>query len=483
MKGGESISPLFAESAGLGITVARQIGEMGFFSRPLYQESTNNVQKIVVNEFENFVNSNAALPTEDLGERVFGLVESAKQSAQNIYGRQLDAIRSLRSSTKFMDVSDVRKVLEEFQDSYKSKKIVPFESTSYVTSMDEDAAKVVNAALDKVTGQFRQRTAKFDLKGLIAVEKDINNEISKMFTGSGYGNATAKGQLSTLHNLMRQGVLSTLRKNDPALAKIYQKMQSEYSNSVGAIVPKAVELMIKNSANRESYSAIGQALVKEYNSEKINNIMKMVDKSVAQIKKDKPKLDVKSEAGKIKEAIRATFIKEEGLIGEAAQEKIYGTTVVEKLLRQENRAKAVLGDRWPAFKKIANTASVTKKEKQQALFSLAARAAELAAITSIPGGAMVLTGSVGGVAAASTIGAAILVLASPVMLYKMTSKPSLVNKYLALDNKLNKLVEQGDPAVFKEAVLSGVAKLMSELSEEDQFEIRQSVSDANYEYN
>jgi len=209
----------------------------------------------------------------------------------------------------------------------------------------------------------------------------------------------------------------------------------------------------------------------------------MVDKSVAQIKKDKPKLDVKSEAGKIKEAIRATFIKEEGLIGEAAQEKIYGTTVVEKLLRQENRAKAVLGDRWPAFKKIANTASVTKKEKQQALFSLAARAAELAAITSIPGGAMVLTGSVGGVAAASTIGAAILVLASPVMLYKMTSKPSLVNKYLALDNKLNKLVEQGNPAVFKEAVLSGVAKLMSELSEEDQFEIRQSVSDANYEYN
>ena len=69
------------------------------------------------------------------------------------------------------------------------------------------------------------------------------------------------------------------------------------------------------------------------------------------------------------------------------------------------------------------------------------------------------------------------------MLYKMTSKPSLVNKYLALDNKLDKLVEKADPKIFKEAVLSGVAKLMDELSEEDQFEIRQSVSDPNYSYN
>ena len=483
MKGGESISPLVAESAGLGITVARQIGEMGFFSRPLYQESVDNVQKIVVNEFDNFVNANAALPVEDVGERVFGLVESAKNSAQNIYGRQLDALQSLRSSTKFMDVSDVRKAIEEFQESYKSKKIVPFEPTTYVTSMDDDAAKIVNAAMDKVTGQLRQRTAKFDLKGLIAVEKDINTEISKMFTGSGYGNATAKSQLSALHDLVRKGVLSTLRKNDPSLAKIYQKMQSEYSMSVGSIVPKALESMIKNSANKESYSAIGQALVNEYNSEKINNIMKMIDKSVAQIKKEKPKLDVKSEAGKIKQTIRATFLKEEGLIEEAAQEKLYKTTVVEKLLRQENRVKAVLGDTWPAFKKIANTASITKKEKQQALFSLAARAAELAAITSVPTAAINAFGATTAAAAASTVGAAILVLASPVMLYKMTSKPSLVNKYLALDNKLDKLVEQADPAVFKEAVLSGLAKLMSELSEEDQFEIRQSVSDANYEYN
>jgi hypothetical protein len=210
--------------------------------------------------------------------------------------------------------------------------------------------------------------------------------------------------------------------------------------------------------------------------------MKMIDKSVLQIKKDKPKLDVKSEIGKIKQAIRATFLKEEGIIGEAAQEKIYGTTVIQKLLRQEDRAKAVLGESWPAFKRIANTASVTKREKQQALFSLAARSAELGAITSIPAASFVFTGGVTGAAAASTIGAAILVLASPVMLYKMTSKPSLVNKYLALDNKLDKLVEKADPKMFAETILSGTAKLMEELSEEDQYEIRQSVSDPNYKF-
>ena len=382
-----------------------------------------------------------------------------------------------------MEVSDVRKAIEKFQDSYKSKKVVPFEKTTYVTGMEQDASNIVNAALDKVTGSMRQRTAKFNLKGLIAVEKDINNAINAMIPGSGTGNAEAKRQLSSLHDLVRQGVLSTLRKNDPSLAKIYSKMQNEYSNAVTSITPKALQSMITNSANKESYSAIGQALVAEYNPEKINNIMKMINKSVAQIKKDKPKLDVKSEAGKIKQAIRATFLKEEGLIGEAAQEKIYGTTVIQKLLRQENRVKAVLGETWPEFKRIANTASVTKKEKQQALFSLAARSAELVAITSIPGTSLLFTGGVTGAAAASTIGAAILVLASPVFLYKMTSRPALVNKYLALDNKLDKLVQKSDPKLFAETILSGTAKLMEELSEEDQFEIRQSVSDANYEYN
>lgn len=483
MKGGQTISPLVADSAGLGITVARQVGEMGFFSRPLYEESTDAVQKIVVDAFEQSVNSNAALPVADLGQKVFGLVESAKGSAINIYGRQLDAMQSLPSTKKFMDVSDVRKAIEDFQETFKSKKIVPFEKTTYVTAMEKDASDVVNAALDKVTGSMRQRTARFDLKGLIAVEKDINNAIKGMIPGSGKGNPEAKRQLSQLHDLVRKGVLSTLRKNDPSLAKIYSKMQKEYTNSIASITPKALESMITNSANKESYSAIGQSLVAEHNPEKINNIMKMINKSVAQIKKDKPKLDVKSEAGKIKQTIRSTFLKEESIIGEAAQEKIYGTTVIEKLLRQENRVKAVLGESWPEFKRIANTASVTKKEKQQALFSLAARSAELGAITSIPAASLVLTGGVTGAAAASTIGAAILVLASPVFLYKMTSKPALVNKYLALDNKLDALVKKADPKLFSEAILSGTAKLMDELSEEDQFEIRQSVSDANYEYN
>lgn len=481
-RGGESISPLVAESAGLGVTVARQVGEMGFFSRPLHEEALDSVQKIVTDSFEQSVNSNAALSVADLGERVFSLVESAKGSARNIYGRQLEAMESLPSTKRFMDVSDVRRAIESFQDSYKSKKIVPFERTTYVTGMEKDASDITNAALDKVTGIMRQRTAKFDLKGLIAVEKDINNAINAMIPGSGKGNPEAKRQLSNLHDLVRNGVLSTLRKNDPALAKIYSKMQNEYSNAVTSITPKALQSMITNSANKEAYSAIGQALVTEYNPEKINNIMKMIDKSVLQIKKDKPKLDVKSEIGKIKQAIRATFLKEEGIIGEAAQEKIYGTTVIQKLLRQENRAKAVLGESWPEFKRIANTASVTKREKQQALFSLAARSAELGAITSIPAASFVFTGGVTGAAAASTIGAAILVLASPVMLYKMTSKPSLVNKYLALDNKLDKLVEKADAKMFAETILSGTAKLMEELSEEDRYEIRQSVSDANYKF-
>ena len=64
----------------------------------------------------------------------------------------------------------------------------------------------------------------------------------------------------------------------------------------------------------------------------------------------------------------------------------------------------------------------------------------------------------------------------------MTSKPSLVNKYLALDNKLDKLVEKADAKMFAETILSGTAKLMEELSEEDRYEIRQSVSDANYKF-
>ena len=255
-------------------------------------------------------------------------------------------------------------------------------------------------------------------------------------------------------------------------------MQKEYKNGLDFLDERGIETLIKNGVNKEAYQAIGRDLLGK-NPEKAKKLMRLAERSIAMKAKTRPKMDVPSEVNKLRESIRASYLKESNMV----ETKATGRTDPIRnifsedsgamtLLRNAESSKAVFGERWPEFKKLLNHVVSMSKTRNRETFSLALRSAEVGAGVALAALASPGTGLLG----AATI------LTAPILLYKLTSRPSLVNKYIALDNQLEKAARTMSPEQIPEILISNVSKLLSELPEEDVLDIRQAVSDPNYNF-
>jgi len=151
------------------------------------------------------------------------------------------------------------------------------------------------------------------------------------------------------------------------------------------------------------------------------------------------------------------------------------------LLKNSESSKIIFGERWPEFKKLLNHVVAMSQTRKRETFSLALRSAEVGAGLAIPAAFGAAGAGLLGTAGAGLLGAA-TILTAPILLYKLSSKPSLVNKYIALDNQLQKASRTTSSRQMPEIIVSNASKLLKELSEEDLLDIRQAVSDPNYNF-
>ena len=486
-----SLSPLATESASMLTQVGREFGEMGLLSKPLYDKDIAKSQDVILDLYSNFSNANLAKNPQEIGKIVVGLKSSADKAVHSVYGSQLKRLQELPSSRKFVSAKPVVDALESFKSKYEKVGTMPFEGKVTISSLDDAADSFVESLITDLSGSVNNRYAKFSIEGLLAVDKKINNEISKMLPGGAYGNGVARGQLRELHNAVRDSVINVMRKTDPSATKIYQKMQSEYSKAMDLLELNTVENLIKNGVNKDAYQAIGRGLISQNDPEKISELMNVARKSLILKKKANPKLNVQSAFNEFQETVRASFLKEAQYtrLSPVGKNKAISNIFSEaggatQMLEQSDRMKAIMGNRWPEFKKLLNHVVAMSKKRNQEVFSLAQRSAEIQAGTTLLGagsaiGAFAAGSSAIGLASLAAAGA---ILTAPLFLYKMTSRPALVNKYIALDNMLLKKAEKGDSKKVTEFAISNVSKLLAELNDEDALDIRQSVSDPNYQF-
>lgn len=489
-KGAPSLSPLATESASMLTQIGRELGEMGIISGNYYAKDVEAAQHIVLKAFTEFSNQGMAKNAEELGKEVIGLKSAADKALHSVYGSQLESLKNLRSTMEWVSVEPIAKALREFSKKYETVGHLPFERSVTRTSLDKDAVSFVDDLASDlgesvtVPGRF----PRFRLQGVIDLEKKINQEISKMTPGSPYGNGVARRQLKDLHDSLRKTTIRMMRDVDPAVAKIYQKMQREYSEGLDFLDVAAAESLIKNGMNKDAYQAIGRGLLEIGDTEKARNLLKIAERSIITKAKQKKNMDVGSELNKFREKVRASYLKERSLVENAsvgatkATKNIFTeSTGAVRLLENSDTMKVIFGERWPKFKKLLNHVVTMSKKRDRQTFSLALRSAEIAAGVGAAGGLGLLgAGAVG--AGAAALGSAALILTSPLLLYKLASRPALVNKYIALDNQLLKMSEKASPKQLEEIVISNVGKLMEDLSEEDILDIRQSVSDPNYSF-
>ena len=476
--GGPSLSPIATESASMVTQIGRELGEMGIFSSKYYDEDIAKQKDIVLDAFTSFSNQGLARTQEELGKEIITLKSAADKAMHTVYGSQLDTLKNLKSARSWVTVEPIVNNLREFSKKYESTLVVPFEGQVVTSSLDEGAISLINNLTSELSGSVAGRFAKSRLSDVINLEKRINQEISKMVPGSAYGNGVARRQLQELHNEIRKTTIGMMRKVDPSMAKIYQRMQTEYKNGLDFLDEKGIETLIKNGVNKEAYQAIGRDLLGK-NPEKAKKLMTLAERSIAVKAKTRPNMDVRSEVNKLRESIRASYLKEMNMVetkttgrSDPIRNIFSEDSGAMTLLRNADSSKAVFGERWPEFKKLLNHVVSMSKTRNRETFSLALRSAEVGAGVALAAFASPGAGLLGAVA----------ILTAPILLYKLTSRPSLVNKYIALDNQLEKVARTMSPEQIPEILISNVSKLLSELPEEDVLDIRQAVSDPNYNF-
>ena len=477
--GGPSISPIATESASMVTQIFRELGEMGIFSSKYYDQDIAKQKDIVLDAFTNFSNQGVAKSQQEIGKELMALKSSADKAMHSIYGQNLKTLENFKSTQKYVSVKPIVETLKNFTQKYEKTGVIPFEGGVGISVLDESAESLINSLVSNLSGSVSNRFANFRLKDIFTLEKRINDEISKMVPGQAYGNGVARGQLKNLHDDIRKTTIGMMRKVDPAVAKVYQRMQKQYTEGLDLLDEKGIENLIKNGVNKEAYQSIGRDLLGK-NPEKAKKLLTLAERSIAMKAKTKPKMDVSSEIKKFRESVRASYLKERNMVetkttGRADPIKnIFSEdSGAMTLLRNTDSSKVVFGERWPEFKKLLNHVVSMSKTRNRETFSLALRSAEV--------GAGVAVGAAFSSFGAGLFGAA-TILTAPILLYKLASRPSLVNKYIALDNQLEKAARTMSPEQIPEILISNVSKLLSELPEEDVLDIRQAVSDPNYNY-
>ena len=477
---GATISPMALQGTGMLTRIAHQIGEIGLFSGAKFADDVAKREEIFFKELDTFTDRalTPALSKDELGASMWGVIETGKKASQDIYGAGLeDLVTGVGGKQVWLNASPVGNKIKKYMDSQtvsvKADKGIrgKIEKKS---SLSVPAQKVAGEMLDLIsTGGT---VGKFRLDGLLRVEKIINKSIQDALPASGTGNSVVLGELMDMHKVIREGVLESLGKVDPKLAGKYSKLQASYTKRTRALFPKINQEFIKKG-DSASYNSIGSMLLSSPQPDKIKALLKSIQTGhLLEAAVSKKKGIPYDHALKTKESIdtiRTSFINElTGGLEEGNRRVTQG--FVTKLSKPEAQAtmQAVFGKEWPAFKKLINLASDQIPVHGNGAFSLSFRSMELSKGV---GGLAQLTGVLAAGAATGSLVAGGLVAAAifttPTILYKLATTPANVNKIIALDAGVKRLMDKGDKTGASEYMVSGLAKLLTSLDEADRSHI------------
>ena len=473
-KYGETISPMALQGAGMFTRIAHQLGEIGLFSGAKFSEDVAKREAVFFKELDVFTDKalTPALSKDELGASMWGVIETGRKASFTIYGLGLEELAATGGKQTWLNASPVAAKIDKYLKSQsiavKADKGIRGK-IEYKSGLSEPAQKVAAEMQDMIsTGGA---TGKFRLDGLLRVEKTINKSIQDAMPASGTGNSVVLGELMDMHKVIREGVLESLEKVDPKLAGKYSKLQASYAKRSAALHPKINQEFIRR-ADSDSYNAIGSLLVSSPQPDKIKALLKSIKTGhlleSAVSKKNGIPYDHAKKTKESIDTIRTSFINElTGGLEEGNRRVTQG--FVSKLSKPESQAtmQAVFGEQWPAFKKLINLASDQIPVHGTGAFSLSFRSMELskgvgglAQLGAIVG-ASAATGSIlaGGLAAAA-------IFTTPTILYKLATKPSNVNKIIALDAGVKRLIEKGDTVGANEYMVAGLGKLLSAQDED-----------------
>jgi len=460
-EGGASLNPRAIEDVGFMRKLFNEIAEVGMISRRSYEADRKAAADVIKGHIEGF--SKGGLTTEDLGESMYYVVNGGRNAAREFYGKELDKIIQNAPTESVFPTNKIGFKIGDFQ----------------VKNMD-DTGSILHKETQRIYEEFRDiiapdgKALKVNAQTLLNLQKRLNGYIDDAMPGGASQNATVVRELTQLSQAIKEGIEETLEKQAPGIYKDYANLNSTFKDLTEGILPEVNAGQFRR-AGKGDFDALGNMLIATGNISKVKNFMTSIDKSFEALRKSGLLKELPKELRtkkNVKSILRASFTR--NMFGDLTDEKVFNQATVNKFNSPKNQKimAAIYGEEWPQFKKVLNAVGDSLRTTEGGVLSLALRGREISA--ALGAGAIFGLGTqdpaAGATAAATT---ALGVLGLPPVLYRLSKSPRAVNKLIAFEKRGFKPSEY-----TPEFVMSSLAKIFSELNEDDRNAIKEEAYNA-----
>lgn len=463
LKRGASLPPSLMESATWYQKVAEQVGKVGMISKHFAADDAGKLLDAVKGGFDDIIKKadDVALNPEDAGQRFVAAIEAGKKAASDIYEIGLNDVQSKLSGVTTTKQSHIIAGINKFIKENTPEAVGKELKGINPTNLADAAFAQANEALTLLKANT------YTGNGLISFQKKIRNSISEAYSAN---NSRLVSQLTELESVIKDGIEKSLNDAAPGIGEAYTKLNSEYAKAMRGLVPEVNESIIRGAMKGRA-SALGAHLVRgSGTSEQARLFMSSIDEAVKQvaIKDKKGAKWAAEESLRLKRQIRAGYVwNMTNELGEKTMSKGFINNILQP--KDKAKMKAIFGDEWNDVKKAMNMAELVSREKKGlGILSLAINGAQITAAGNAAYQSYAAISN-GGEAPEGALVSAAFILASPVVFYKIATRPQAINRLIALDNKVAK---QGLKNMKPEAVMSALGKIMSSLPAEDKAEAR-----------
>ena len=404
---------------------AEGIGDIGLFSGAQARNRIAANNKAIHDGVQDLIGEGGT--TGQVGEEVFGILETGKKAAIKLYG---DGLQSMidESGSKYVSVAPVANALRAFRKKYQS---------GLGDNLSKGVGKKADKLLDdlmnseEVKGLTITTVKKADLKTLVEFQKRVSRMINKVMPNSKNADPNAFRELSELNAMVTKGMATTIESISPNARKTYELMNKTYGETMKGLLPKINSSFVA-AAEKADYDTLGRLLVNNTNNSKVGAMMSSIDEAYKTMGKKGVPIGSPKNAKEAKRAVRKAYVA--NLFKDISEKTDFTTykKMADAMSHPESvkKAKIIMGEDFGTYKKLLNAISDTSGGNPSMGFGLAMRQKELGSIAQVgAGGATAVTGAFGTMA---------LVLLLPAIASNLATNRNAVNALLGLNAKMSR---------------------------------------------
>ena len=425
--------------------------------------------EVIRNGFLDLINTQLSSGKRQLGSKVYQIISTGKKALGDNYENALTHFNKNFGKTQ-VRTEPIVTALRRFTNEAR----IVEDGTILASKLLPEAREIIDNEI-KILSQLPAISA----ENIVDLNKMLRSKITEAgdFGTSSY-NRPLEAQLTKLSNRYNTAFEAALSRKNPKALEDLKQLNSDYAVGRANLLPPITESVIKSAESKEYYEAIGDFLIGEPSASGVLKVKQSLQQAFKEAKTNKVSLpsDGYQNANEAFEAIKGGYIR--GLIPDV-NSKAFKIENYRDLARQFNDPsvmevqQAVLGKDYGAFKGLVNAMSEATEQSDSFLGTLMMNSKNAQATMGIAqGGAALGTGALAGVATGDPlvgIASGLTWVLAPAVLQKIIANKRAVNVLLALEGQSKK------GSLTPTFMLSGVAKIMTSLSEEDQEFIRNKI--------